>query len=43
MIRRLQKEVVHLQDKSLKETGIYYFMKEFLFHNEFEHMNVFNI
>ena len=28
MIRRLQKEVVHLQDKSLKETGIYYFMKE---------------
>ena len=28
MIRRLHKEVVHLQDKSLKETGIYYFNKE---------------
>ena len=28
MIRRLQKEVIHLQDKSLKDIGIYYFNKE---------------
>ena len=28
MIRRLQKEVVQLQDKSLRDTGIYYFMKD---------------
>ena len=26
--RRLQKELIHLKDKSLNETGIFYFMKE---------------
>ena len=28
MIRRLQKELVHLQDKSLRDMGIYYFNNE---------------
>jgi ubiquitin-conjugating enzyme E2 Z len=26
--RRLQKEIIHLNDKSLKETGIYYFIQD---------------